>query len=96
MQARLYHMGQLAALRRLKPCDYKLTIELWAPTWRTGKDTLKRPDTPNLIKTAEDAVCSFLGWEDAWNGWTEIRKFASSVLPGKYTRMVFEVMPKIP
>lgn len=33
----------------------------------TKTGTVCRPDTPNLLKAAEDAVCKITGWADVAN-----------------------------
>ena len=60
---------------------YRLEIELYRPSWwtkgnnkTTGKPVITMPDTPNLIKAAEDAVCKCTGWMDQMNVETVARK----------------------
>lgn len=66
--------GNIPQMRAFVAKPYRLEIELWSQTWRTKRKTIRRPDTPNCIKAAEDAVCSFYGWEDSWNLETSIKK----------------------
>lgn len=79
--------GNMANLKLMRCCPYKLTVELLAPTWRNKTGTAKKLDVSNYIKAVEDAVCRIYGWSD---------EYATTVIalkaigPLEMTRVTFE------
>lgn len=59
-----YSLGEL---KSLKNRPYRFTLELISESWMNKCGTVRKPDTPNLVKAAEDAVCKVTGWADSAN-----------------------------